>query len=78
MAPRILVHLGGEKIPEKVQVANKALIDWMAVMRKKKILLISLGTNRRRRINVYVLYLVRQQRRMAGGMTSPIFHLKVV
>ena len=35
MAPKLFVVLGGEKTPEKVQIANKALIDWMAVMRKK-------------------------------------------
>ena len=35
MAPKLLIDLGGEKMPEKVQIANKALIDWMAVMRKK-------------------------------------------
>ena len=35
MAPKLLIDLGGEKIPEKIQIANKALIDWMAVMRKK-------------------------------------------
>lgn len=35
MAPKLLVKLGGEKIPEKVQIVNKALVDWMAVMRKK-------------------------------------------
>ena len=35
MAPKLFVILGGEKTPEKVQIANKALIDWMAVMRKK-------------------------------------------
>ena len=36
MAPKLFVLLGGEKTPEKVQIANKALIDWMAVMRKKQ------------------------------------------
>ena len=35
MAPKLLVDLGGKKIPEKVHIANKALIDWMAVMRKR-------------------------------------------
>ena len=34
-APKILVDLGGKKTPAKVQLANKALIDWMAVMKKK-------------------------------------------
>ena len=33
--PRILVEAGGEKNPSKVMLVNKALIKWMAVMRKK-------------------------------------------
>lgn len=33
--PKILVDIGGEKTPTKVMIANKALIDWMASMKKK-------------------------------------------
>ena len=33
--PKILVDIGGEKNPTKVMIANKALIDWMAAMKKK-------------------------------------------
>ena len=32
--PKILVLCGGEKTPTKVMICNKALIDWMAVMKK--------------------------------------------
>ena len=33
--PKILVDIGGKKTPTKVMIANKALIDWMASMKKK-------------------------------------------
>ena len=33
--PKILVDIGGEKKTTKVMIANKALIDWMALMEKK-------------------------------------------
>ena len=33
--PKILVELGGRKTLVKVQLANKALIDWMSLMKKK-------------------------------------------
>ena len=33
--PKILVELGGRKNLVKVQLANKALIDWMSLMKKK-------------------------------------------
>ena len=33
--PKILVDLGGEKNITKVQLANKALIDWMSAMKKR-------------------------------------------
>ena len=33
--PRILVEVGGLKTPSKIMLLNKALIDWMAVCKKK-------------------------------------------
>ena len=33
--PTILVDAGGLKIPSKIMLLNKALIDWMAVYKKK-------------------------------------------
>lgn len=33
--PKILVDIGGEKTHTKIMIANKALIDWMASMKKK-------------------------------------------
>ena len=35
MYPKILVDVGGLKTPSKVMLLNKALIDWMAVCKKK-------------------------------------------
>ena len=35
MTPKLLINFDDEKMPEKVQIANKALIDWMAEMQKK-------------------------------------------
>ena len=34
-APKILVECGGLKATEKLLLANKAIIDWMAIMKKK-------------------------------------------
>ena len=33
--PGILIDIGGPKTPSKVMLLNKALIDWMAVCKKK-------------------------------------------
>ena len=33
--PKILVLCGGDKSPSKIMICNKALVDWMAVMKKK-------------------------------------------
>ena len=50
--PRILVEIGGVKNPTKVMIANKALIDWMAAMKKNRMGLNVSGTSRQHRINV--------------------------
>ena len=35
LAPKLLVELGGVTNPTKIMLANKALIDWLGVMKKK-------------------------------------------
>ena len=32
--PKILVLVGGKKTQSKVMISNKALVDWMAAMKK--------------------------------------------
>ena len=54
--PKILVDIGGEKTPTKVMIANKALIDWMASMKKNRLVQNVSGTSRLPKINGFELF----------------------
>ena len=37
MVPTIFIDIGGERTPAKMQIANKAVVDWMRTIKKQKI-----------------------------------------
>ena len=37
MVPAIFIELGGKRTPEKLQIANKAMVKWMRILKKIKI-----------------------------------------
>ena len=37
MVPAIFIELGGKRTPEKLQIANKAMVKWMRILKKIKL-----------------------------------------